>query len=64
MGKTDKAIRVVIALALAALYILDILTGTLGIIAVVIAAVFLLTSLVGICPLYSIFGIRTCPAKN
>lgn len=64
MGKTDKAIRVVIALALAALYIMEVLTGTIGIIAVVVAAVFLLTSLVSFCPLYAIFGIRTCPVKN
>jgi hypothetical protein len=64
MGKADRAIRPLIAIAFIALYFTGIITGTLGIVLLVLAGVFLLTSIVGICPLYSLFGIRTCPLEN
>ncbi|WP_094766821.1 YgaP family membrane protein [Pseudozobellia thermophila] len=35
-------------------------TGTLGIVLLVLAAVFLLTAFVGFCPLYLPFGLSTC----
>ncbi len=60
MGNTDKLIRIIIAIIFAALYFTGTLTGTIGIIAMVIAGVFVLTSLVSFCPLYTLFGISTC----
>ncbi len=63
MGNTDRIIRVVIAIIFAALYIMEVVTGTLGIVLVAIAAIFLLTSFVSFCPLYAPFGIKTC-TKN
>lgn len=60
MGATDKIIRVVIALGLATLYFSNLISGTIAIIAIAVAIVFLLTSVLSICPLYSIFGITTC----
>jgi uncharacterized membrane protein YtjA (UPF0391 family) len=60
MGNTDKMIRIIIAIIVAALYFTGTLTGTIGIIAMVIAGVFVLTSLVSFCPLYTLFGISTC----
>lgn len=60
MGSTDKLIRIIIAIIVAVLYFTGTLTGTIGIIAVVIAGVFILTSLVSFCPLYTILGISTC----
>jgi hypothetical protein len=48
----------------ATLYFTHIVTGTVGIILLVIAAVFVLTSIIGICPIYLIFGISTCPKKE
>lgn len=60
MGNTDKLIRIIIAIIVAALYFTGTLTGTIGIIAMVIAGVFVLTSLVSFCPLYTLFGISTC----
>jgi len=59
MGKIDKSIRVIIALVIATLFYLDIISGTLGIILVVAAAVFVLTSLINFCPLYAALGINT-----
>lgn len=63
MGSTDKIIRLLIAVVLVVLYFTGTLTGTLGIIALVVAAVFTLTSLVSFCPLYTVLGINTCKVK-
>jgi hypothetical protein len=49
---------------LAYLYFSGTVTGTIGLVLVVLAGVFVLTSLVGFCPLYAPFGISTCPAKK
>lgn len=64
MGGTDKIIRLMIAAVLVVLYFTGILTGTIGIIGLVVAAVMILTSLVGFCPLYSLLGIKTCKVKT
>jgi hypothetical protein len=59
MGTADKVIRILVAIVIAILFFTNVITGTLGIILLVLAAVFLLTSFVGFCPLYLPFGIRT-----
>jgi hypothetical protein len=64
MGNTDRLIRVLLAGVLAYLYFSGTVTGTIGLVLVVLAGVFVLTSLVGFCPLYAPFGISTCPAKK
>lgn len=60
MGSADRIIRLVIAAVVAVLYFTGIIDGTLGIILLVAAGVFVLTSLVGLCPLYSLVGCNTC----
>ncbi|MFN8348603.1 MAG: DUF2892 domain-containing protein [Spirosomataceae bacterium] len=64
MGGTDRIIRLLVAAIAIVLYFTGTLTGTLGIIALVVAAIFTLTSLVSFCPLYAIFGLNTCPTKQ
>jgi len=64
MGSTDKTIRIVIALIIAGLYFGNVVTGTLGIVLLIFAAVFLLTSIISFCPLYSIIGVNTCKTDN
>ena len=64
MGKADRAIRIVIAAIVAVLYFTGVISGTLGIVLLVIAGIFLLTSLVGFCGLYKLFGINTCPTTR
>jgi hypothetical protein len=64
MGTADKVIRVLIALAIGVLIYTDVLTGTLAVVLGVLAIVFVLTSLVSFCPLYTLFGIRTCKTKE
>lgn len=60
MGNADKVIRVIVAIALLTLYFTDMIGGTLGVIGLVVAGIFLVTSAIGFCPLYAIFGIKTC----
>lgn len=64
MGSADRIIRLVIAAVLAFLFYNGTISGTLGIVAVVAAAVFALTSLVSFCPLYPLLGINTCSVKK
>lgn len=64
MGTADKLIRLIVAAVLAFLFYNGTITGTLGIVVVVIAAVFALTSVVSFCPLYTLLGINTCPVKK
>lgn len=64
MGTTDKIIRIFIAVVLAALFFTKTISGTLGYIALALAGVFLLTSLVSFCPLYTVLGMNTCERKS
>ncbi len=64
MGSADRIIRVVIAAVLAFLYFNGTISGTLGIVAVVAAVVFVATSLISFCPLYPLLGINTCHTKK
>jgi hypothetical protein len=64
MGTADRLIRIVIAAVVAALYFTNVVTGTLGIVLLALAGVFVLTSLISFCPLYSLVGLNTCPAKK
>ena len=64
MGNADRAIRVIIAVLIAVLYFTNVISGTLGLILLIVAGVFVLTSLVSFCPLYSLVGINTCPVKK
>lgn len=59
MSNTDRIIRVILAALFAYLYFGGVVTGTLGIVLVVLGAVFLLTSIVAFCPLYVPFKLST-----
>jgi hypothetical protein len=59
LGTIDKVIRILIAVVFAILFFTNVITGTLGIILLVLAVVFVLTSLMSFCPLYWPFGINT-----
>ncbi len=64
MGKADKTVRIILAALIAILYFTNVISGTLGLILLALAAVFVLTSLISFCPLYAPFGINTCPVKK
>lgn len=63
MGNTDRTIRLLLATAFAFLYFSGIVSSTLGIILLVLAVVFILTSFIGFCPLYSLFKLNTCKKR-
>lgn len=64
MGTADKAIRIFIAVVIAALYFTNVISGTLAIILGILAVVFVLTSFISFCPLYLPFGINTSKNKR
>jgi uncharacterized membrane protein len=64
LGNTDRIIRVILALVLAAVSYTGVVTGTFATILYVLAGVLVATSLVSFCPLYAIVGLNTCPVKK
>jgi hypothetical protein len=63
MGAADRIIRLVLAAAVVFLYFTNVISGTLGIVLLVLAAIFVLTSILGICPLYAPFKISSLKKK-
>jgi len=64
MGNIDRIIRVVIAIIIAVLYFMGIISGTAAIVLLILAGIFILTSIISICPLYLPFGIKTCKVEK
>ncbi|MCX7743789.1 MAG: DUF2892 domain-containing protein [Flavobacteriales bacterium] len=63
MGSIDRIIRVFVAAVVAVLYFTKVIDGVLAIVLGVFAGIFVLTSLIGFCPLYTLLGINTCSKK-
>lgn len=63
MGTADRIFRILAAVVIAILYFTGTVSGTLGIVLLVLAGVFVATSVVSFCPLYAPFGMSTCPKK-
>ncbi|MBL7904188.1 MAG: DUF2892 domain-containing protein [Bacteroidales bacterium] len=63
VGNTDKLIRLVIALVIAVLYFMDIISGTVALVLGIVALAMVATSLLNFCGLYAIFGFSTCKNK-
>ena len=64
MGNKDRLLR---AMAVAVIYVLvymGIITGVLKIVLGLVGIVFVLTALFGVCPLYKLVGLNTCPVKK
>ena len=59
MGNTDRILRVLFAVVVAALYFGGLISGTLAVILGLVAVIFLLTSALGFCPLYFPFKFST-----
>lgn len=55
----DRVIRAIVGIVLFVLYFTSVISGTLGIILLVVGAILIVTSLVGFCPLYAILKIHT-----
>ncbi|MEI8109886.1 MAG: DUF2892 domain-containing protein [Chitinophagia bacterium] len=64
MGSTDRMIRVIIAIVVSILFFTQTITGTIGLILLVLSGIFLATSFISFCPLYVPFGINTCKKEK
>jgi hypothetical protein len=63
MGNTDRLVRVIVAAVVAVLFFTHVISGPLGILLMVLAGVFVLTSLVSFCPLYAPFRFSSRPKQ-
>lgn len=63
MGSVDRVIRLLLAAFFVILFVFNVVAGFFGYLLLLFAAIFILTSLVNFCPLYAIFGIKTCKTK-
>jgi hypothetical protein len=59
MGMVDRLARAALAVTVTVLWYTGVIGGLLAIVLAVLAAVFLLTSFFGFCPLYRPFGFST-----
>ena len=64
MGGADRMIRILIAVVIGILYYQKIIDGTLAYVLLALAAIFVLTSFVSFCPLYSLLGLNTSKKNN
>ncbi len=64
IGNADRVIRIAVAIVFGLLYFTDIATGTWAIVLLMLGSIFVLTSVVGFCPLYSLLGANTCSRSN
>lgn len=59
MGTIDRVIRILVAVVVVVLYFTHVISGTLAIILLALSAIFVVTSILGFCPLYFPFGLST-----
>ena len=59
MGGMDRGLRALAAVVLIGVWFAKVVTGVLGVAALVVAVVLLATSTIGWCPAYLPFGIST-----
>ena len=59
MGNAEKVIRILVAIIIAGLYYADLISGTIAVILLILAGIFIITSFISFCPLYLPFGIST-----
>lgn len=64
MGRFDRVLRLAAAAVIAVLLIAGVLKGTAAIVLAILAAVFVITTFVGFCPIYAPLGISTKESKK
>lgn len=64
MGTADRITRVIIAAIIGILYFTETISGTLGIILLILSGIFVLTSFINFCPIYALFKINSCAIKE
>lgn len=64
MGTIDKAARILVAVIISIAYFTNVISGTLAIVLLILASIFIITSFISFCPLYLPFGISTLRKKQ
>lgn len=64
MGTADRIVRILAALAIAVLYFTNLISGTTAMVLLIVAGIFILTSFIGVCPLYLPLKISTRKKTN
>lgn len=64
MGRADRLLRTLAGAAIVFFFLNGAFQFTLGIVLLVIAGVFIITSFIGVCPLYSLLGVNTCAKQK
>ena len=64
VGNLDRTIRIAIAIVIAVLTYMNVLTGTLSIVLLSLAAIFVVTSFLSFCPIYAVLGMNSCPVNS
>lgn len=64
MSDLDRMLRLIIAVAVVALYYFNAIGGTLAYVLMALAGVFVLTSFVSFCPLYALFRVNSLKVKK
>jgi len=64
MGSIDRISRIIFAITIGVLYFTKAIEGTAALVLGVFAVVFLLTSFIGFCPLYTVLGVSTSKKKE
>ena len=59
VGNTDRIVRFVLAAVFAVLYFTGVVSGTLGIVLLVLAGVFAVTAAINFCPIWFLFKVST-----
>lgn len=63
MGSADRVIRTLVAIIIVVLYYTGVFSGTISIVLLVLAGIFMVTSIIGVCPLYMPLGLSTVKRK-
>ncbi len=63
-GTLDRIIRVVLGVALGAAFAAGAVAAPLSYVALIVAALLVVTGLAGFCPLYRVLGLRTIPVRR
>lgn len=64
VGTIDRSIRALVGIAAILAYVLGMVQGTIGIVALVVGIVMLGTAALSWCPPYALLGINTCGTKS
>lgn len=59
MSPLDRALRIIVAVAIAVFFVLGLLKGVAMIVLGVLAVILFLTSVIGFCPIYAVFQTGT-----